>query len=422
MQVFKRAAGQNGEEFDQTTAAFDITTPLFGDTTDLPAGPTEGSDQDNSEQGQPLAQPGEPNPPTDQPNPDANAKTRAKFYGADPIGFRFFKRRNHLDEFCGKLLNDNYTVYERYENNQITQSASAGGNLRWCPVPKAAGTYLRTLTGLRTNHTNEPEDPSREEVKKFVFTRDPYNRMIATYYEKMISLPLWWKNYGVFIKNKFRQVEGKPAKKYTCGNNVTFSEFVKFFLYTEKTGQFQNEYLVPVFRMCDVCNVYYDYLAHTETLEDDVKYIYEQVGESGHIYMDIELQKIKSVTSMFDQYYTSLKQEKCSSLYEARKGIWKTLQYMGILPLTHGFYVPEEKANKMSSDDFLKHIMTTYEAEKKKGTFDKAKQKDGFVKKLFAEVSFDDRLALKEVLRREFEFFGYPLLPKKIFPEFEASL
>ena len=85
-------------------------------------------------------------------------------------------------------------------------------------------------------------------TKTFMFVREPYSRLISGFVDKLVMHPLWWRMYGKYIKSTF----GSQEEHNPCGHNVTFSEFIRYFISSQTTGKRQNIHFKPVNEICDV--------------------------------------------------------------------------------------------------------------------------------------------------------------------------
>ena len=217
---------------------------------------------------------------------------------------RFQARLERLKDVCQKL---NSSLVRRLDMRSASSMYVAHDKLDWCSVPKVGSTYLN---GFFKDVFHLPESPYQASFhsgkpserktccrlqqllttpggiasakcqqqfqncpKHFMFVREPYSRLYSGYLGKIHTNPEYWEKYGVYIKNLNR-------KRFMrrCGHNVSFPEFVKYFIHAEKTKRKRNIHFQPLMSLCGACRRRFDFIGHLETISEDVKFMLSSVG------------------------------------------------------------------------------------------------------------------------------------------------
>uniref|UniRef100_A0A5F9C8T8 Carbohydrate sulfotransferase n=1 Tax=Oryctolagus cuniculus TaxID=9986 RepID=A0A5F9C8T8_RABIT len=163
----------------------------------------------------------------------------------------------------------------------------------YCYVPKVACSnwkrVLKVLAGvldsvdvrLKMDHRSDLVflgDLRPEEIRyrlqhyfKFLFVRDPLERLLSAYRNKFGEIREYQQRYGSEIVRRYRAGAGpSPA-----GDDVTFSEFLRYLV--DEDPQRMNEHWMPVYHLCQPCAVRYDFVGSYERLEADANQVLEWV-------------------------------------------------------------------------------------------------------------------------------------------------
>ncbi|XP_059924019.1 carbohydrate sulfotransferase 14 [Gadus macrocephalus] len=192
----------------------------------------------------------------------------------------------------------------------------------YCYVPKVACSnwkrLLKVLSGalgnvdvkIKMDHHSDllflsslkPEE-IRYRLKhyfKFLFVREPMERLLSAYKNKFGEIEMYQKRYGVEIVKRYRKGQGAkgPAVK---GDDVTFAEFVRYLL--DEDVERMNEHWMPAYNLCQPCAVSYDFIGSYENLQRDAEYVLRRVGAPDHIRFPVRQPWYKPVTAETLQYY-----------------------------------------------------------------------------------------------------------------------
>ena len=336
--------------------------------------------------------------------------TSIKHYVADDIGLRFQERKSQFNKICSDLRNRKIKRYwSRYRS-------MADQKLQWCLIPKVGSTYMNALIQKTFPGKNSFSDYNEaNSTKKFIFVREPYSRLVSGYLGKIATHPLWWKGLGAYITENFKGSNQNNDDNQICGHNVTFPEFIKYFIHSETHLQYQDPHFMPMFRQCGGCQKSFDYIGHLETMRDDVKYIFNSINASSDMIFDSDVQTIRAKCGQFLDYFSDAKSYRCLSKCEAMGKVWWSFQIRGLISRDVEFPLSGISCKNVTGEDFVKLTMKAHE--ESRGKFDKHKQKSEFIREMFRQVSLEDRLKVKELLDLDFQLFGYDAQPADIFPE-----
>ncbi|XP_003973897.1 carbohydrate sulfotransferase 14 [Takifugu rubripes] len=191
----------------------------------------------------------------------------------------------------------------------------------YCYIPKVACSnwkrVLKVLSGalesvdvsVKMNHHNDllflsslkPEE-IRYRLKhyfKFMFVREPAERLLSAYRNKFGEIQSYQKKYGVEIVKRYRKGLSKDAS--VAGDDVTFAEFVRYLL--DEDAERMNEHWMPMYNLCQPCAVNYDFIGSHEHLENDAEFVLQRVGAPPHVHFPERQTWYKPVTTETLHYY-----------------------------------------------------------------------------------------------------------------------
>ncbi|XP_037627197.1 carbohydrate sulfotransferase 14 [Sebastes umbrosus] len=191
----------------------------------------------------------------------------------------------------------------------------------YCYVPKVACSnwkrVLKVLNGalenvevnIKMDHRSDLQFLSSfkpEEIRhrlkhyfKFMFVREPMERLLSAYRNKFGEIVSYQKKYGVEIVKRYRKGRAKDAA--VTGDDVTFAEFVRYLL--DEDAERMNEHWMPVYNLCQPCAVSYDFIGSYEHLESDSDFVLQRVGAPPHVRFPERQTWYKPVTTETLHYY-----------------------------------------------------------------------------------------------------------------------
>uniref|UniRef100_A0A4W3ITQ7 Carbohydrate sulfotransferase n=1 Tax=Callorhinchus milii TaxID=7868 RepID=A0A4W3ITQ7_CALMI len=188
----------------------------------------------------------------------------------------------------------------------------------YCYVPKVACSnwkrVVKVLNGalenvdvqIKMNHKNDLVflgDLKPSEIKyrlrnyfKFIFVRDPMERLLSAYRNKFGEIEAYQKRYGMEIVKRYRKNIGQSK-----GDDVTFTEFLQYLL--DEDVEKMNEHWMPVYNLCQPCAVMYDYIGSYEQLHSDARFVLHRVGAPENVQFPLRQGWYKPVTKETLHYY-----------------------------------------------------------------------------------------------------------------------
>ncbi|XP_053134658.1 carbohydrate sulfotransferase 14 [Hemicordylus capensis] len=188
----------------------------------------------------------------------------------------------------------------------------------YCYVPKVACSnwkrILKVLDGalenvnvnLKMDHKRDLvflSDMKPDEIHyrlkhyfKFIFVRDPMERLLSAYRNKFGEIKEYQLKYGVEIVKRYRKNPGKST-----GDDVTFSEFLRYLL--DEEVERMNEHWMPIYNLCQPCVISYDFIGSYERLNEDANYILERVQAPSFVRFPERQSWYKPVTPESLHYY-----------------------------------------------------------------------------------------------------------------------
>lgn len=188
----------------------------------------------------------------------------------------------------------------------------------YCYVPKVACSnwkrVLKVLSGalesvhvkLKMDHKSDLlflADLKPQEIRyrlkhyfKFLFVRDPMERLLSAYRNKFGEIEAYQRKYGAEIVRRYRKNPGKAM-----GDDVTFAEFVRYLL--DEDVERMNEHWMPVYNLCQPCAVSYDFIGSYERLQADARFVLQRVSAPPHVQFPERQAWYSPVTPQTLQYY-----------------------------------------------------------------------------------------------------------------------
>ncbi|XP_062858559.1 carbohydrate sulfotransferase 14 [Trichomycterus rosablanca] len=198
----------------------------------------------------------------------------------------------------------------------------------YCYVPKVACSnwkrVLKVLSGALTDvgvhvqmdHHSDLlflSDFSPDEIRyrlrhyfKFMFVREPMARLLSAYRNKFGEIESYQRKYGAEIVRRYRKGFAKKTK--VAGDDVTFTEFVRYLL--DEEPEHMNEHWMPMYNLCQPCAMQYNFIGSYERLQSDAEYVLEQVGAPQNVRFPDRQTWYRPVTKETLHYYLCMVPQK----------------------------------------------------------------------------------------------------------------
>ena len=234
-------------------------------------------------------------------------------------------------EYCAKRGKDssekdldfkNFIVLEKYK-------------LVYCSVPKVActvwkrilanlqgynittGVHKKTKGKLRilSNYTTEDRNKILKTYKKFMFVREPFERLLSAYKDCFWGTfkrsHQGWKYY----RKEIRELLAKSSGLHVDVNadNTTFEQFATYLVLQWREGRLFQDHWREQYKLCHPCQVQFDYVGHYETLEDDAQFILRKTQLDDKVFFP-EWQPTNT-SALMKNYYSTLSRLRIRQLW-----------------------------------------------------------------------------------------------------------
>ncbi|KAL9972752.1 hypothetical protein ACROYT_G019117 [Oculina patagonica] len=201
------------------------------------------------------------------------------------------ERTKQIKQYCAKYGKDssekdldlsNFIVLEKYK-------------LVYCSVPKVActvwkrilanlegfnitnGVHKKTKDKLKflSNYTTKDQRKILKTYKKFMFVREPFQRLLSAYRDcfwgKFKRRQNYWTDYRKAIRDVLAKRSGLNIDVNT--DNTTFEQFATYLVLRWREGGLFQEHWREQHKLCHPCHIQFDYVGHYETLVDDALFM-----------------------------------------------------------------------------------------------------------------------------------------------------
>ncbi|XP_068725625.1 carbohydrate sulfotransferase 11-like isoform X2 [Montipora capricornis] len=203
-------------------------------------------------------------------------------------------RQHHLRRYCESY---NFTDTERKLDRKKLRNFMVNDKYKvvYCFIPKVACTQWNkvflTLDG-RPNVTDRKvihnltnfkflsQHYSAEEVElrlqtyfKFLFVRDPLERLLSAYEDKFgAHRPTWFYSQTFYRKmvDYFRSTVDRIS-----GNKLTFRKFIHFI---STIGFNADRHWASYYNLCHPCDIPFDFIGHFNDMQEEAPYVLRRTG------------------------------------------------------------------------------------------------------------------------------------------------
>lgn len=237
---------------------------------------------------------------------------------------------------------------------------------------------------------------------KIVFGRDPFSRVFAAYVDKLYSPnPTYWRDWG----QRALIADRRPIEQ--CGAIATFQQFITLFF--SHSSPLKDLHLLPVSHECRLCEMHYNVVGKLESVESDLEYISNSINVSSKFQKEEKHKTalrydgmIDTVTSVFS-WKDGI--QKCMSLDEMGKRIWRKFQIRGIIDHSFDYPMMPGQIDNMSREDFIQICKDAIS--KSTDRVKLKKQKKIALEEAYLSLSPDLIKRMLTFYRLDMELFGY---------------
>lgn len=193
----------------------------------------------------------------------------------------------------------------------------------YCYIPKVACTtwkkIMAQLVGLKSHSVHDQRfnllsSHSRAEVRfilqnyyKFLFVREPFERLLSAYRDKFTSKTRVYKKYAKKIKRSVRARLGANATTLAEGGDISFQEFISYLINVHTKGSRLNEHWNHYDNLCHPCEINFNFIGHYETLKEDAPFALHEAGVDQLV--SFPPIRYTSTKDNLERYYSEVPQE-----------------------------------------------------------------------------------------------------------------
>lgn len=329
-------------------------------------------------------------------------------------------RRELVDTVCSErpdLSATHITSAERNIALKVEQKYPIG----YCAIPKLASTFWKrvlpsnNILQMGTNLTSQLQN--HDNSFTFMFVRNPYERVLSGYVDKLFTPnTLFWGWTGEYImKQGYRR--NPSERSLRCGHDVTFSEFFRYLIHSEKERKKANAHFTPMYRQCGACRMHYDVIGHFETFAQDADFIFETILNKTGLDMSTNIDagvterlRIENkIGLVFGMKQTILK---CMNFQEALERVWRSLQIRGFLGKSVKMPLTLDESETFTAAQVIDVFL---EARKKSSASDMRTNNKEALVEAFRQVPISMLEMYLELYSPDFELYGYDKRPAAIF-------
>ncbi|KAK3095285.1 hypothetical protein FSP39_012778 [Pinctada imbricata] len=249
---------------------------------------------------------------------------------------------------------------------------------------------------------------------KFLFVREPYERLLSGYVDKLYAPnTAYWNFIGRYIVKNFR--EDASNVSLHCGHDVTFSEFVEYFIYSQNVNEHRDAHFVPSFEHCRPCEIEYDYVGKLETFKEDTFYMLKKHNLDELVKFS-DFQNETETDAIIDtvDYVYSMRRPilECMPFSKALFRAWRKLQIRGILSKDVMFPFPLNSDAEISPTEFRQALLRAHE--KSGSASERIRNREEAFLEAYNQITPTLLNRLKDALLIDSSLFGYEKIPRKI--------
>ncbi|XP_033120846.1 carbohydrate sulfotransferase 14-like isoform X2 [Anneissia japonica] len=144
-----------------------------------------------------------------------------------------------------------------------------------------------------------------QNYKKIIFTRHPLVRALSAYRDKFEKdvVDYCWSVGSIILNNYRRNYTGLDVRHV---HDISFSEFVEFITDPNAPDEKNDRHWIPISQRSNPCRIAYDVLGKLETIDDDMRFVFEYLDIQGLVKYNEHQETRSSQTETIKHYYSQL--------------------------------------------------------------------------------------------------------------------
>ncbi|XP_052063120.1 carbohydrate sulfotransferase 11-like [Mytilus californianus] len=306
-------------------------------------------------------------------------------------------------------------------------------NLFYCQIQKVGTKFIKDLLRKlsqksKKNNLKNAFDENEwklsdlnsimENTDKIMFVREPYSRVLSGYVDKLFAPNnVYWDVTGRSVLANTR--DNVDNHSMSCGHDVSFPEFVKYIIKSEKQGRNLDRHYAPLYEHCRPCQISYDFIGKFESFKEDILFLLEYLNiqhGTNITFSDFESETTESRAIFQSQRLFNMRKklERCVSFYNATMRTWREMQIRGLISIHKQFpFDAEYTESRMTKKDLFVAVKNAISSVQ---NISKVKaQRDAALIEAFRLVPTADLYSLRRFLKPDCALFNYDSMPIKIF-------
>ncbi|XP_060065911.1 carbohydrate sulfotransferase 9-like [Ylistrum balloti] len=286
------------------------------------------------------------------------------------------------------------------------------------PATKAFGISRSKIHGI-SNELTISLSPNHQSLgtKGVVVSRDPYSRLFSAFIDKFYLL-----RFASSAKSLARSL-GKGlfiTDAGECGYDISFQDFVESVTTNALQGRSINRHWCPVYTLCRVCDVDYNYVIKQETLTRDTENIIDKLNISRE--MKTTLTKMFHgsgtnktmegvIETMWQAIDRNVMQQCCSNKLAYFMKMWEAFKIQGYIRTNISFPLSSfQEKGDVNVDEFIKAVLTAMYTNPLSSVERKDQRRQALVK-AYADIPRRIIAQIQEMFKMDFHMFDYDVNP-----------
>ncbi|CAI9727342.1 carbohydrate sulfotransferase 11-like isoform X1 [Octopus vulgaris] len=307
-------------------------------------------------------------------------------------------------------------------------------HLLYCSVPKIGSTFMKRLLLILSGKMNKS---SIVEIKtklahkirlenvnildinsasingcfanfhKLLVVRNPYERLYSAYLDKFVRPNGLYYKLGKKIIKMFRS--NPSSQSLSCGDDVTFPEFIKYFIYSLQTGNLTDPHFIPIHMLCQPCLFDYKVIRLEDISVELPKFLHSIginfISPSDYLKETRLLDEAKHIEYLFERNSPLVKN--CLSSTEVLRRLWKRDQIRGFIKMNYSFPLEDVLLPHLPKSQIFKMFFSYYQMSYRK---DRRASYRTAMLAAYSQLSPRDFQLTQQYLETDCKLFGYKSL------------
>ncbi|XP_053385968.1 carbohydrate sulfotransferase 8-like [Mercenaria mercenaria] len=279
--------------------------------------------------------------------------------------------------------------------------------------------YKKVNMAYKRKKYNYVKQKIENSTYSFMFVREPYSRLFATFENKLYCPNELWQILGTDVVRVVRKNATWLSKQF--GHDVTFAELVEYVVTLFEHDWRLNIHLAPMHTRCDPCYIKFNFIGKLEKMTDNIIALAEMWRKNGikvdfESSVDVKELELKHKRDMgpITHMFTTLSRSPELSRYDLFQRLWSSYQIRGLILNEHKMPFREDLVNGIDNVMYELAVKEAIEQSSNNVTALNNQRKEALIK-AYRTVPMEHMLRLRNVLKTDCELFGYDDMPQALF-------